>query len=53
MVLDSLRHWVECYHVDGFRFDLATTLGRRADGFDRNAAFFAACVRIRSCPRSN
>jgi isoamylase len=42
MVLDSLRHWVECYHVDGFRFDLATTLGRRADGFDRNAAFFAA-----------
>ena len=27
MVLDSLRHWVESYHVDGFRFDLATALG--------------------------
>ena len=28
MVMDSLRLWVEAYHVDGFRFDLATTLGR-------------------------
>jgi glycogen operon protein len=28
MVLDSLRHWVEHMQVDGFRFDLATTLGR-------------------------
>jgi glycogen operon protein len=32
MVLDSLRHWVENYHVDGFRFDLASTLAR--DPFD-------------------
>jgi len=32
MVLDSLRHWAEAYHVDGFRFDLAATLAR--DGFD-------------------
>ena len=30
MVMDSLRHWVEAYHVDGFRFDLASTLGARA-----------------------
>jgi glycogen operon protein len=32
---------VETYHVDGFRFDLATTLGRQP-AFDRNAPFFAA-----------
>lgn len=36
MVMDSLRYWVTEMHVDGFRFDLATTLGRRATGFDRN-----------------
>jgi len=41
MVMDSLRRWVENYHVDGFRFDLATTLGR-GPAFDRNAPFFAA-----------
>mgnify|MGYP003693561495 CR=1 FL=1 len=29
MVMDSLRYWVEVCHVDGFRFDLATTLGAR------------------------
>ena len=28
LVLDSLRHWVESYHVDGFRFDLAPALTR-------------------------
>ena len=42
MVLDSLRYWVEVMHVDGFRFDLGTTLGRRADGFDPNGPFFTA-----------
>ena len=42
MVMDSLRYWVEVMHVDGFRFDLASTLGRRASGFDRNAPFFSA-----------
>ena len=41
MVMDSLRLWVEAFHVDGFRFDLATTLGR-GPAFDRNAPFFAA-----------
>lgn len=41
MVMDSLRHWVEVFHVDGFRFDLASTLGRMP-AFDRNAPFFAA-----------
>jgi len=42
MVMDSLRYWVQHCHVDGFRFDLATTLGRGPDGFDRQASFFAA-----------
>ncbi|WP_372835674.1 glycogen debranching protein GlgX, partial [Puniceibacterium confluentis] len=42
MVMDSLRYWVEVMHVDGFRFDLCSTLGRTATGFDRNAAFFQA-----------
>jgi isoamylase len=42
MVMDSLRYWVETCHVDGFRFDLASTLGRGPNGFDRSAAFFAA-----------
>jgi isoamylase len=42
LVMDSLRYWVEIGHVDGFRFDLASTLGRGPAGFDRSAAFFAA-----------
>jgi len=42
MVLDSLRYWVEEMHVDGFRFDLATTLGREAHGFDPGSGFFDA-----------
>ena len=42
MVLDSLRHWVEHYHVDGFRFDLAVTLGRGDRGFCAQAPFFQA-----------
>jgi glycogen operon protein len=42
MVMDSLRYWVEIGQVDGFRFDLATTLGRGPNGFDPAAAFFAA-----------
>ena len=43
MVMDSLRYWVQEMHVDGFRFDLATALGRGRDGFDPHAAFFA-CI---------
>ncbi|MEJ1157155.1 glycogen debranching protein GlgX [Prosthecomicrobium sp. N25] len=44
MVLDSLRHWVQAYHVDGFRFDLATTLGRLPGGFDPRHPFFQAIL---------
>ena len=32
MVLDALRYWVAEYHIDGFRFDLASILGRDAEG---------------------
>jgi isoamylase len=32
MVVDSLRYWVSEYHIDGFRFDLASILGRDQDG---------------------
>jgi glycogen debranching enzyme GlgX len=42
LVLDSLRYWVEEMHVDGFRFDLATVLGRGDQGFDARHAFFQA-----------
>jgi glycogen operon protein len=42
LVMDSLRYWVDVCRVDGFRFDLATTLGRGANGFDAGASFFAA-----------
>ncbi len=42
LVMDSLRHWVDHYHIDGFRFDLGATLGRMRHGFDRDAAFFQA-----------
>ncbi len=40
MIMDSLRYWVSEMHVDGFRFDLATTLAREQGDFERLAAFF-------------
>ncbi len=42
IILESLRYWVREMHVDGFRFDLAATLGRRGPHFDRDAPFFQA-----------
>ncbi|MBX9462596.1 MAG: glycogen debranching protein GlgX [Aquamicrobium sp.] len=42
MVMDSLRYWVEQCHVDGFRFDLASALGREGAEFDQNAVFLDA-----------
>ncbi len=42
MVMDSLRYWVQECHVDGFRFDLASSLGRDRDNFDQNAVFLDA-----------
>jgi glycogen operon protein len=42
MATDSLRFWVEEMHVDGFRFDLATTLARERHGFDSGSGFLDA-----------
>ncbi|MBV9861263.1 MAG: glycogen debranching protein GlgX [Alphaproteobacteria bacterium] len=43
MVTDSLRYWVQEMHVDGFRFDLATILGREPHGFDQGGGFLDSC----------
>jgi glycogen operon protein len=42
LILDSLRYWSKELGVDGFRFDLATTLGREIKGFSQNANVFQA-----------
>ncbi|MCB1739330.1 MAG: glycogen debranching protein GlgX [Gammaproteobacteria bacterium] len=39
LVMDSLRYWAGEIGVDGFRFDLASTLARESSGFDAGAAF--------------
>src|SRR5579863_4647194 len=44
LTLDSLRHWVREFHIDGFRFDLSVTLGREDNGFDPGAGFFDAMM---------
>jgi len=41
LVIDSLRYWVTEMHVDGFRFDLASTLARDSPAFDVLSPFFA------------
>ncbi len=40
LIMDSLRYWVLEMHVDGFRFDLASTLAREFFDVDRLSAFF-------------
>ncbi|WP_327087093.1 glycogen debranching protein GlgX [Nonomuraea sp. NBC_01738] len=40
MIMDSLRYWVTEMHVDGFRFDLASTLARELHEVDRLSSFF-------------
>jgi glycogen operon protein len=42
MVMDSLRYWAGTMGVDGFRFDLASSLGRGSEGFDPHSTFFQA-----------
>ncbi len=42
LVMDSLRFWANDMEVDGFRFDLASILGRELHGFERGAGFFDA-----------
>jgi isoamylase len=41
LIMDSLRYWITEMHVDGFRFDLASTLARQAHAVDRYSAFFS------------
>ncbi len=43
LVTDSLRYWATEMRVDGFRFDLATILGREPYGFDEGGGFLDAC----------
>ncbi|WP_181780382.1 glycogen debranching protein GlgX [Pseudonocardia pini] len=40
LLMDSLRYWVTEMHVDGFRFDLASSLAREFHSVDRLSAFF-------------
>jgi isoamylase len=42
LIIDCLKYWVEEMHVDGFRFDLATVLGRESGAFNPQAALFKA-----------
>ena len=43
LVMDSLRYWIEEFHIDGFRFDLAVSLARDENNhFDPNHPFLAA-----------
>ena len=42
MIINCLTYWVTEMHVDGFRFDLAATLGRESDDYDPKGGFFRA-----------
>ncbi|RZV53168.1 MAG: glycogen debranching enzyme GlgX [Pseudomonadales bacterium] len=42
LVMDSLRYWAQVMGVDGFRFDLAATLGREPHGFSQRSTFLQA-----------
>src|SRR5262249_47381426 len=44
MITDSLRYWATEMEVDGFRFDLGTTLSRPEETFDEHSAFLTACI---------
>jgi isoamylase len=47
LVMDSLRYWADEMQVDGFRFDLASTLTRGAEGNIFGQAFLKLFIRIR------
>ncbi|HUQ37345.1 MAG TPA: glycogen debranching protein GlgX [Aestuariivirga sp.] len=42
LILASMRHWVTTVGIDGFRYDLATVLGRGVNGYDANAPLLRA-----------
>ena len=52
LVMDSLRYWSGEMGVDGFRFDLATILGREAQGFNKQSSFFKAIAQDPQLSRS-
>jgi isoamylase len=43
LVMDSLRYWASDMRINGFRFDLATILGREPHGFEEEGRFLDAC----------
>jgi isoamylase len=43
LIMDSLRYWVTEMHIDGFRFDLATTLTRQDGDAEKHSAFLDLC----------
>jgi glycogen operon protein len=44
LILDSMRHWMTEFKIDGFRFDLAASLGREKWDFSHEATFFKAIM---------
>ena len=44
LILDSMRHWMTEFRIDGFRFDLAASMGREKWDFSPDAAFFKAIM---------
>jgi glycogen operon protein len=42
LIVSCLKYWVEDFHVDGFRFDLATVLARDEHGFNEHSMLFKA-----------
>ena len=53
LIMDSLRYWVTEMHVDGFRFDLASTLAREFHDVDRLSAFFDLVQQDTRFPKSS
>ena len=53
MVMDSLRYWVEVFHVDGFRFDLAIDARPHAGDSTRTRRSSPRSGRIRCSPTSS
>ncbi len=52
LVMDSLRYWAEEMHVDGFRFDLATTVARYNTDFSQYSGFLYATIQDPAMRRS-
>ena len=53
LIMDSLRYWATEMHVDGFRFDLASTLARELYEVDQLGAFFDIIHQDPVCPSSS